>query len=58
METEKTHTFKNAKKLISFFGFPNYVKRFTPNYSTLEYTYTLLKRTLTKGSQFWTETCI
>ena len=51
-ETVKTHTAKNAKDLRSFWGFPNFVKRFIPNYSTLKYTHTSLKRTLTNRSRF------
>ena len=45
---------------MQFWGgfFPNYVKRFIPNYNTLKYTHTSLKATPTKGSRFdWTETC-
>ena len=32
--------------------FPNYVKRFIPNYNTLKYTHTSLKATSTKESRF------
>ena len=50
-KTEKAHTPKNAKNLGSFLGFPNFVKRFIPNYrnyGTPKYTHTSLNRTLTK----------
>ena len=46
------HTSKNAKNLRGFLGFLNFVKRFIPNYTTLKYTHTYLKRTLTKGRRF------
>ena len=39
------------KNLIGFLG-PNFLKRFIPNYSTIKYTHTSLKRTLSKGSRF------
>ena len=42
-ETEKTHAPKNTKNLRSLLGFPNCIKQFIPNYSTLKYTYTSLK---------------
>ena len=46
----KKHAYqKNAKKWEVFLGFPNYVKQFMLIYSTLKYTHTSLKRTLTKG---------
>ena len=49
-ETEKNmHTKKMQKKWEVFLGFPNYVKQFMLIYSTLKYTHTSLKRTLTKG---------
>ena len=49
---EKKHTPKNAKSLRSFLGFPNFIKRFISNYSTLKYTLTSLKKILQKGSRF------
>ena len=52
-ETEKMHTPQNAKHLRSFLVFPNYVKGFIPNYSTLKYNHTSLKRIFTKESRFW-----
>ena len=51
-EIEKTHSPKNAKKLRSFLGFPNFAKRFIPNYSTLKYTHTSPNGVLTKASRF------
>ena len=42
---KKTHTPKNAKSLRSFLDFPNFIKRFISNYSTLKYTHTSLKKT-------------
>lgn len=47
------HTPQNAKHLRSFLVFPNYVKGFISNYSTLKYNHTSLKRIFTKGSRFW-----
>ena len=46
------HTPQNAKHLRSFLVFPNYVKGFISNYSTLKYNHTSLKRVFTKGSRF------
>ena len=59
IKTKKhTHTPKKAKNLRRFLGFPNYVKRFLPNYSTLKYTHRPLERPLTKGVDFdLTGTC-
>ena len=34
-------------------NFPDYVKRFSQNYSKLKHSYTPVKRTLTKGKRFW-----
>ena len=50
-ETEKTHKPKYAKKITSLLKFPNYVKRFIPNYSALKYTYTSFKTTYTYKSK-------
>ena len=64
IKTKKKHTHththqKKAKNLRRFLGFPNYVKRFLPNYSTLKYTHRPLERPLTKGVDFdLTGTCI
>ena len=33
-------------------NFPDYVKRFSQNYSKLKHSYTTVKRTLTKGKRF------
>ena len=52
VETEKMHTPKSAKKLRSFLGFSNFVKRSILNSSTLKYTHTSFKRTPRKGSWY------
>ena len=47
-ETEKTHIPKKLQKV--FLGFSKLFRQFIPNYSTLNYTHTSVKRTNTKGS--------
>ena len=51
-KTEKRHTPKDFKSFRGFLGFPDCIKQFISNYSTLKYTHTSLKRTLMKGSRF------
>ena len=58
METDKKHAPKYVTNFKKFLGFPNYVKRFIPNYSTLNTLTHPFRELLQKEGDFnWTETC-